>query len=138
MAIRYMDSPISPRDFRRSHSGRMYYAYSGQRGGGAEAALNVNLFNITLSPGTDLFCKLYYGLDYQRLSDSQYAGLIVTINDAIVIEYTTSPGTGGIAVAAQPILYHEFFLPRNAKLLVEGRSDDTDIERYAVMLGYPI
>jgi len=132
-----MDSPISPRDFRRSHTGRMYYAYSGLRGGGAEAALNVNLFNITLSPGTDLFCKLYYGLDYQRL-DAEYAGLIVTINDAVVIDYTTTAGTGGIAVAAQPILYHEFFLPRNAKLLVEGRSDDTDNERYAVMLGYPI
>ena len=137
MAIKFMDSLVSPRDFRRSHSGRMYYAYSGLRGGGAEAALNVDLFNITLSPGVDLFCKIYSGMDWKEL-DAQIGGMIITINDAVVSDYTSTPSAGGIAVAAQPILYQEFFLPRNSKLLVEGVSDDTDNERYAVMLGYPI
>lgn len=132
-----MDSPITPRNFSQSHSGKMYYAYSGKRGVGAEAGLNVNLFNIALSPGRDLFVKLFFGMNWQQLVD-QYGGLIVTINDATVIEYTTMASTGGIANTAPPIIYQEFFLPRNAKLLIEGRSDDTDNERWAVMLGYPI
>jgi len=40
---------ITPQNFVLSHSGKMYYAYSGKRGSGAEAALNVDLFNIGLN-----------------------------------------------------------------------------------------
>ena len=127
---------ITPQNFVKSHSGKMYHAYSGKRGSGAAAALNVELFNISLTPGTDLFTKIYFGMDWQALAGSQYGGLIVSIDDAVIIEYTTN-GTdpGGLG---GPVIYHEFVLPRNSKLLVEGRSDDTNNERYAVMLGYPL
>jgi len=127
---------ITPQNFVLSHSGKIYYSYSGKRGGGAEAGLNVDLFNIGLTPGVDLFTKIYFGMNWKALTALEYGGLIVSIDEQVIIEYTTN-GTdpGGLG---GPVVYHEFLVPRNSKLLVEGRSDDTDNERYCIMLGYPL
>ena len=129
--------PYGPGVLTLSHSGKMYYGYSGLRGAGTEAGINVELFNIKLSPGNDLFTKLYVGMDYQALSASEYGGVIVTLNDTVIIDYTqrASDGTG---YSAPPIIYHEFLIPRNSSIKVEGVSDDTNNERYGIMLGYPL
>jgi len=127
---------ITPNSFALSHSGKVYHAYSGKRGGGAEAALNVDLVNINLTPGMDLFCKLWFSMDWQKLGGAQYGGVIVSIDEQIIIEILSNMGApGGISA---PQIYHEFVLPRNSSLLVEGRSDDTNNERYAILLGYPL
>ena len=131
-----MAAIISPNNFILSHTGKMYHAYSGLRGGGAEAALNVDLFNIALTPGADLFTKLWFGMDWQALTGAQYGGLIVSIDEATIIEITSNMGAPGSAT--MPLLYHEFLIPRNSRVQVEGRSDDTNNERYAIMLGYPL
>lgn len=129
--------PYGPGVLTRSHSGKMYYGYSGLRGAGTEAALNVELFNIALTPGTDLFTKLYFGMDYQALGGAQYGGLIVTLNDSVIIDYTQR-ASDGAGFSAPPIVYHEFLIPRNSSIKVEGTSDDTNNERYGIMLGYPL
>ena len=129
--------PFGPGALTLSHSGRMYYGYSGLRGGGAEAALHVELFNIKLSPGSDLFTKLYFGMDYNALGGAEYGGIIVTLDDLVIIDYTQR-GSDGAGFAAPPIVYHEFLIPRNSSLKVEGTSDDTNNERYAILLGYPL
>jgi len=127
---------ITPNSFALSHSGKVYHAYSGKRGGGAEAALNVDLVNIGLTPGMDLFAKLWFGMDWQKLVAAQYGGLIVSIDEQIIIEITTNQtDPGGLSA---PQIYHEFVIPRNSSILVEGRSDDTNNERYCILLGYPL
>jgi len=127
---------ITPTNFTLSHTGKIYHAYSGKRGGGAAAALNVDLVNIGLTPGMDLFCKLWFGMDWQKLGGAQYGGVIVSIDEQIIIELMSNMGApGGISA---PQIYHEFIVPRNSSLLVEGRSDDTNNERYCILLGYPL
>jgi len=121
----------------QTSSGKMWYGYSGLRGGGAEAALQVELFNIPLSPGRDLFTKLYFGMDYNALGGAEYGGLIVTLDGLVVIDYTQR-GSDGSGFTAPPIVYHEFLIPRNSSIVVEGTSDDTNNERYGILLGYPI
>jgi len=127
---------ITPTNFTLSHTGKIYHAYSGKRGGGAAAALNVELVNIGLTPGMDLFCKLWFGMDWQKLGGAQYGGVIVSIDEQVIIEIMSNMGApGGISA---PQIYHEFVVPRNSSLLVEGRSDDTNNERYSILLGYPL
>ncbi len=128
---------VGPGALTLSHSGKLYYGYSGLRGGGAEAALNVELFNIGLTPGRDLFTKLYFGADYRSLGGAEYCGLIVTLNDNVIIDYTQR-ASDGAGFSAPPIVYHEFVIPRNSSIKVEGTSDDTDNERYGIMLAYPL
>ena len=131
-----MPSVITPNSLVLSHSGKLYHAYSGKRGGGAAAALNIDLINIGLTPGRDLFCKLWFGMDWQKLGGAQYGGLIVSIDDQGIIEIMSNMGSpGGTSV---PVIYHEFVIARNSKLLIEGRSDDTNNERYCILLGYPL
>jgi len=127
---------INRTSFGKSTSGRMYYAYSGRGLGiGAASALAVVLFEGT-SPNRDLFVKLFFSMDWHALAGQEYGGLIVTLNDGAIIDFTTSGvdpgGLGG------QVVYHEFLLPRASTLKVEGVSDDTDNERYSVMLGYPV
>lgn len=129
--------PYGPGALTLSHSGKMYYGYSGLRGAGAEAALHVELFNIGLTPGRDLFTKLYFGADYKSLAGAEYCGLIVTLDDIVIIDYTQR-ASDGAGFSAPPIVYHEFLIPRNSSLKVEGTSDDTNNERYAIMLAYPL
>ena len=129
-------SIITPNSFSLSHSGKVYHAYSGKRGGGAAAALNIDLVNIGLTPGKDLFCKLWFGMDWQKLGGSQYGGVIVSIDEQTIIEIMSNAGAPG--ATSVPVIYHEFVVPRNSSLLIEGRSDDTNNERYCILLGYPL
>lgn len=121
----------------KTSSGKMWYGYSGLRGAGAEAAPDVELFNIPLSPGSDLFTKLYFGMDYNSLGGAEYGGLIVTLDGLVIIDYTQR-GSDGSGYSAPPIVYHEFLIPRNSSIVVTGVSDDTNNERYGILLGYPI
>jgi len=127
---------ITPNSFFLSHTGKVYQACSGKRGGGAAAALNVELVSIGVTPGRDLFCKLWFGMDWQKLAGAQYGGLIVSIDDQTIIEIMSNMGAPGST--SVPVIYHEFVIPRNSKLLIEGRSDDTNNERYCILLGYPL
>ena len=129
--------PYGPGALTLSHSGKMYYGYSGLRGGGAEAAADVELFNVALTPGADLFTKLYFGMDYNSLGGAQYGGLIVKLNDLTIIDYTQR-ASDGAGYSAPPIVYHEFLIPRNSSIVVTGVSDDTNNERYAIILAYPL
>ena len=129
--------PYGPGALTLSHSGKMYYGYSGLRGAGAEAALHVELFNIGLTPGRDLFTKLYFGADDKSLAGAEYCGLIVTLDDIVIIDYTQR-ASDGAGFSAPPIVYHEFLIPRNSSIKIEGTSDDTNNERYAIMLAYPL
>jgi len=129
--------PYGPGALTLSHTGKMYYGYSGLRGGGAEAAADVELFNVALTPGDDLFTKLYFGMDYNSLGAAQYGGLIVTLNDLVIIDYTQRASDGG-GYSAPPIVYHEFLIPRNSSIVVTGVSDDTNNERYCILLAYPL
>jgi len=135
-------SIITPNSLILSPSGKAYRAYSGIRGGGAEAAVSVTLLSIDRSPEVDLLVRLYYGFDGRSLGAGEYVGLAVEIDGLDVIQYNNMiVGTQIADMAAGqqvgPIL-HEFILPRNSALSVIGVCTDSDNNRYCTFIGFPI
>jgi len=132
---------ITPASFVLARSGKLYYSNSGKRGGGGEAALAVELINIPSSPRFDLLCKFYFGADFKELGNGQFIGFEIEIDDQDIVahSYQAAPdiNIGAGANNASPA-FLEFILPRRSKLVVTGLSSDTDNQRWAVLIGYPL
>jgi len=132
---------ITPASFVLSRSGKVYYSNSGKRGGGAEAALAVELINVPSTPRQDLLAKLWFGGDFKELSNGQFMGFEVEIDghDIIAHNFQAAPdiNVGSGAGLAAPAAV-EFIIPRRSALVITGLCSDTDNQRWAVMLGYPL
>ena len=132
---------VTPASFVLSRTGKLYYSNSGLRGGGAEAALAVELINVAQTPRQDLLAKLWYGLDAKDLGNGEYAGLQVTLDgfDIIAHNYQAAPdinvGAGALLPSPGP---WEFIIPRRSELVITGLCSDTDNQRYTVLIAYPV
>ena len=134
-------SIITPNSLIESPSGKVWRAYSGLRGGGAEAAVSVTLLDIARSPERDLLVKLYYGFDGRSLGAGEYVGLDIAIDLQTVIQFNnmivgTQIGDVGSGLGTQHL--NEFILPRNSRLQVVGVCTDTNNQRYCTFIGFPV